>query len=289
MTTTVAVLGTGIMGAAMARNLLKAGLCVHAFNRTPGKALALEAEGARCFGTAAEAVRDADIVLTMFSDGVACREVMQNAGALAALPAAALWLQMGTVGVEAIEGLAQLAAGRSVAFVDCPVLGTKQPAESGELVVLASGDPALAERCRPVFDAVGKKTLWVGSTAGPASRLKLVINTWVVGLVAVLAETLAVADALGVDGLSFLDAIDGGPLGPPYARIKGRAMLDHSYPPAFPLRLALKDARLVLAAVGRTGLKAHITNAVASSFERAVEAGHGDQDMAAVYEAIQPR
>lgn len=274
------------MGGAMARNLLKAGFAVNVFNRTHAKAQSLVSAGARCFTSAADAVRDADIVLTMVSDGNACTELMQGAGVLAALPERAVWLQMATVGVEAIEQLAGLAAQRGTAFVDCPVLGTKQPAESGELVVLASGQPDLRTRCQTVFDAVGKKTVWVGDSAGSASRLKLVVNTWVVGLVALLGETLAVADALGIDATRFLGAIDGGPLGPPYAQLKGRAMLDHAYPPAFPLRLALKDARLVLAALRPSGLEAHVTEAVADCYERALASGLGDQDMAAIYEAM---
>lgn len=286
--TTVALLGTGIMGAAMGRNLLRAGFAVTVYNRTAEKARPLEADGARVASTPVDAVRDADVVVTMLADGFAVEHVMHDGGALEAMRPDALWIQMSTVGPEATDRFASMASDVRVGFVDAPVLGTKQPAEKGELLVLVAADHALEPRCRGVFAAVGKKTSWVGNAPGRASRLKLVINTWVVGLVGLLAETLAVAEALDVLPNRFLEAIDGGPLGPAYAQIKGRAMLDHAYPVSFPLRLALKDARLVLETAGRAGLEARITQAVADAFERALEAGHGDDDMAAIFEGIRP-
>ncbi len=286
MALAIALLGTGIMGAAMGRNWLRAGFGVRAYNRTRQRAEPLEAEGARLAATPVDAVRDADVVVTMLADGDAVEQLMGQEGALASMRTGALWLQMSTVGVDATERLAAAAAERGVSFIDAPVLGTKQPAENGELVVVASADRSLEARSGPVLEAIAKKILWVGDTPGLASRLKLVINTWVVGLVAVLAETLAVAGALGVDPERFLEVIDGGPLGPGYAQLKGRAMIDRSYPASFPLRLALKDARLVLESAGRAGLEAHILKAIAERFERALSAGHGDEDMAAIFEGI---
>lgn len=280
----IAVLGTGIMGGAMAHNLVSAGFEVHAYNRTRSKAEAIE--GAVVADSPAQAVRSCPLVLTMLSDGDAVREVMGGeSGAMKEMEAGAVWIQSSTVGVDWCARLARLADEHGVRFVDAPVLGTRQPAEEGELVVLAGGDDALRDICRPVFEAVGKKTAWVGAV-GAASRLKLVVNNWIVGLLATLAESIALAEKLDVDPVQFLETIAGGPLDAGYAQLKGKAMIARDYPPAFPLPLALKDARLVLEAARGAGLDPRVVRGVIELFDRAEAAGQKDVDMAAIVEAM---
>jgi 3-hydroxyisobutyrate dehydrogenase len=278
----VAVLGTGIMGAPMARNLAAAGHDVRAWNRSPEKAAALASDDVEPAGEIAEAVRGADVVITMLADGGAVEAVAGEA-----LPAmgGAVLAQMSTIGPEATARVAEAAEAAGVPFVDAPVLGTKAPAEQGKLVVLASG--LEDERLGPVFDAVGAKTVWLGE-AGAGSRLKLVLNTWLLALTEGLAEAIALAGALGVDPQTFLDTIDGGPIGAPYANLKGKLMIDGDFPPSFPLELALKDARLALAAGEEQGLRLGALAAVVEQMERAVEAGHGKADMAATIHASRP-
>jgi 3-hydroxyisobutyrate dehydrogenase len=276
---TVAVLGTGIMGAPIARNIAGAGPAVRVWNRTREKAEAVE--GCDPADTPAAAVEGADLVVTMLADGRAVEDVMSG-GALDAMGDDAIWLQMSTVGIAATERLATLAEERGVAFVDCPVLGTKKPAEDAQLVVLASGPEYALERARPVFDAIGQKTLELGE-AGTATRVKLVLNSWVLSVTEATAETIALAEALGVDPERFLEAIAGGPLDSAYARMKGKMMLDEEFTPSFPLVLAAKDARLVLEAAERHDFDAALTQVIARKMERAVELGHGDEDMAATY------
>jgi len=283
---TVAVLGTGIMGAAMARNLLRAGVRVRAWNRSPEKAEPLAQDGAEVADTPAGAADDADFLLTMLSDAGAIEEAVGD-GTLPALAEGGVWLQMSTVGEEGNERLAGLAARHGVAYVDAPVLGTKGPAEQGQLVVLASGSEGVRELCEPVFGAVGGETVWLGE-AGEGSRLKLVLNNWIVGVLGVLAETVAFARATGVDPAKFLETIEGGPLGLPYAQMKGKMMVEEDFPTSFSARLARKDAGLVLEAAGGRELRMEITEAVAARFDEAIEAGHGEHDMAAVYEAARP-
>jgi 3-hydroxyisobutyrate dehydrogenase len=272
----VAVLGTGIMGAPMARNLAAAGHEVTAWNRSAEKAAGIE--GVEAAGSVAEAVRAAEAVITMLADGDAVEAVA--AEALGAMDDAVL-VQMSTIGPEAT---ARVAAQAAVPFVDAPVLGTKAPAEEGKLIVLASGPEDVRERVDPLFDAIGAKTLWLGE-AGAGSRLKLVINTWLLALTEGLAEAIALAEALDVDPQTFLDAIDGGPVGAPYANIKGKLMIERDFPPSFPLELALKDARLALATAEEQGLRLGALAAIAEQMERAVEAGHGKDDMAATIHA----
>lgn len=278
----VAVLGTGIMGAAMARRLLDSGREVTVWNRSRSKAVPLGEEGAQLAESPADAVSSVDLVITMLTDGEAAREVMIESGGLEAMGGSTIWIQCSTVGIDDIEAFAAEAERRQVVFVDAPVLGTKEPAERGELIVLASGPEGVSDRCEDVFEVVARRTLWLGP-AGTGMRLKLVVNNWLVGLVGTLAETVALARALDLDPALFLDAIHGSAVDAPYAQIKGRTMISGKFPPSFPLRLAHKDLELVLAAAGRHGLNLSIATTVVALFERAIDAGHADEDMAAVH------
>ena len=283
----VALLGTGIMGAAMARNLIEAGTEVRAWNRSREKAQPLASDGAAVFEDPVEAASGADFLLTMLSDADVVEGVVGN-GVLPALADGAVWLQMSTVGERGNENLARLAAENDVAYVDAPVLGTKAPAEQGQLVVLASGPEDARRKSEPVFDAVGSKTVWLGE-AGEGSRLKLVVNNWIVGLLGVLAETISFARATGVDPQKFLETIEGGPLGLPYAQMKGAMMVAEDFPTSFSAKLARKDAGLVLDAARDRALDMALASAVAARFDEAIEAGHGEEDMAAIYQAAKPR
>jgi 3-hydroxyisobutyrate dehydrogenase len=131
-----------------------------------------------------------------------------------------------------------------------------------------------------VFDAVGSKVVELGE-AGEGTRLKLVVNHWLVALVEGLAETVGFAEAIGVDPAKFLALIDGAPMGTPYAQLKGKLMIDRDFPAAFSLALARKDAGLVLEAASRSGFDAALARVVAAKMDEAIEAGHGDEDMAA--------
>jgi 3-hydroxyisobutyrate dehydrogenase len=281
--TKVAVLGTGIMGAAMVRNLLSGGMEVRVWNRSREKAEPLEEDGAEVADSPADAARGADFLLTMLADAAVIEEAVAG-DVLPALDEGAVWLQMSTVGEDGSGRLAEIASEHGVPYVDAPVLGTKQPAEQGQLVVLASGPEGAREKSERVFDAVGSKTIWLGE-AGTGSRLKLVINNWIVGLLGVLAETVAFANTIGVDPSRFLETIEGGPLGLPYAQLKGNMMIEEDFPTSFSANLARKDAGLVLGTAEAHDLQMPIARAVAARFDEAIRAGHGEEDMAAVYRA----
>src|SRR5215207_5091979 len=280
----VTVLGTGIMGAPMARNLAAAGHEVRAWNRSRERAEPLAADGVEVADSPAEAVREAEVVVTMVSDGAAVEAVAGDLG----FPAGAVWAQMSTVGIAATERLVARAAEAGVPIVDAPVLGTKAPAEQGQLTVIAAGPPAARERCAPVFDAVGARTVALGDEPGAATRMKLVLNAWLLALIGGLSESVALAESLDLDPAAFLEIIDGGPLGPPYAKMKGTMMIERSYEPSFSLALAAKDARLALEAASAQGLELPALRATLGQLEKAVERGHGDDDMAAAVEASRP-
>jgi 3-hydroxyisobutyrate dehydrogenase len=280
---TVAVLGAGgTMGKGIARNAAAAGLAVHAWNRTADKLDDLVGEdGVEAFGTAREAVADADVVVTMLSDADAALAAMSGPDGGGADAEGAVWVQMGTIGVEGSKRCAALARDRGLVYVDAPVLGTKGPAEEGQLVVLASGPEAPRERLGPLFDAVGKRTIWVGE-AGQGSRLKVVVNAWLCAVVEGTAEMLRLAQALGLEPQLALDAIEGGPLEAPYMRMKGDAMVAGDFTPSFRLALAAKDARLAVAAGKEAGAEIPAIEAIAAQLTAVAEA-HPDEDLAVAF------
>jgi 3-hydroxyisobutyrate dehydrogenase len=280
----IAVLGTGIMGAPVARNLVKAGFAVRVWNRTAEKAQPLAENGATVCNTARSAVDGVDAVITMLRDADAVASVVAGDEPVFA-DHQPVWLQMSTVGIDGNDRLAGIAASYDVSFVDAPVLGTKQPAEQGKLTVLASGPDELLQMSAPVFDAIGQRTLRLGP-AGAGSRLKLVVNSWVLALTTATAEALSLADALGLDPKLFLDTIEGGPLDVAYAHVKGAAMLEQDFPAAFPLDGAAKDARLIVDAGRGHALQLRLAEAVAEQMETATNAGHARADMGAVWYAV---
>ncbi|PRY35149.1 3-hydroxyisobutyrate dehydrogenase [Umezawaea tangerina] len=278
--TRIGFLGTGIMGLPMAANIAAAGLDVRAWNRTRARAEPLGERGVEVVDTAREAVAGADVVVTMLADGPAVDEAV----AAADLANGQVWVQMSTVGVEWSAALARVAEKAGAVYVDAPVLGTRQPAEAGALVVLASGPDDACERVAPVFDAVGSRTVWVGE-AGAGSRLKLAANAWVLSLTNALAESVALTGSLGLDPALFLEAIKGGSMDAPYARVKGTAMIEDRFPPSFPAYLAAKDARLVIEA-GGADVDLAGTRAALAHLDAAVDAGFGEEDLGVLFRAV---
>jgi 3-hydroxyisobutyrate dehydrogenase len=285
--TTIAFLGTGTMGLPMARNLARAGFELRAWNRSPERAQPLEEDGAEVFSDPREAAADSELLVTMLSDTDAVLDSTRPA--LEVLAQDAVWLQMSTIGIEGTDKCARAAGEAGVTFVDAPVLGTREPAEQGELIILGSGPEQARAKVEPLFDALGKKTLWLGD-AGQGTRAKVMINSWIVGVVAVLAETITMAEALGIDPQVFFDAVEGGTLDLAYARIKGREMIEKEFGnPAFRLTLSRKDSDLVLEAAQDAGLEMPVLAAVRERLSRAEADGHGDEDMAATYWATAPK
>ncbi len=280
----VAVLGTGTMGAGMARSLRRAGMDVAIWNRTRSRAEALRAEGITVAASVGDAVTSADVVITMVFDVDAVLEVA--AELVGALGAEATWLQCSTVGPA---GMARIvAAAGSAAIVDAPVLGTKEPAERGTLTVLVSGDSGRIDRVGAVLDAIGAKTVRAGERIGEASALKLAGNAWIATLTAATAQSLALAAALGVEGSLFLDAIRDTPTDSPYAQLKGPAMGAGDYSPSFAVDGLVKDLGLMLDAAESTGFTDVLLGDVRALYQRASAQGHGRDDIASIRTVFGP-
>jgi len=279
----VTVLGAGTMGAGMVRSLRRAGLPVRVWNRDGAKARALTGIGAVACDSPDEAADGADVVLTMLHDADAVMDAIRRAA-----PApGTVWLQTSTVGIDGVERTIAVARELGVEFVDGPVMGTRKPAEEGALVFLASGSESARDRLAPVFDALGRKTLWLGE-AGAGSRLKLACNAWVLMLTAGVAQSIALARALGVDPQDFFAAIDGGHLDSPYARAKGALILSEEFPVSFALSGALKDSGLIRSALRSADLSDRLMAAVAETLAAAADRvpDPADRDMSAIVEGL---
>jgi 3-hydroxyisobutyrate dehydrogenase len=281
----VAVIGTGIMGGGVARTLLREGFEVTVWNRTRAKAEPLAADGARVVDTVAEAVSGAEVVVTVLFDGDAVLDVLREAGQAGRATGAAaapLWVQASTIGTAATAQVVDLARELGVPLVEAMMLGTKKPAETGALVMLAAGAPDLVARAAPVLDAMGAKTVVAGAEVGQGTALKLAANAWIASITAATAQSLALTEALGLDPQLFLDAIAGGQSDSQYAHVKGATMMAGEYPAQFALDGLRKDIDLMREAAGVTSVDTGLLEALAGLYGRASDRGHGGDDIAAV-------
>ena len=281
----VAVIGAGIMGSALTRNLVAAGLNTRVWDRSPSATRPLAAAGAVVAPSARDAVRDAGVVITMLPTADAVGSVIFDGDVAGAFAGGCVWAQMGTIGVDATLRIRdRLAAQRpGVMFVDAPVSGSKGPAEQGQLLILASGPAAAADVVRPVFDVIGRKTVWLGE-AGQGSQVKLVVNAYMSILIEGVAETMELADRLGIGHQQLAEVIEGGPLDAPIADAKLHKMDRQDYAAEFPLEWALKDVDLAIGAAG--GEAPPLLAALSGQWHAAVAAGHGRQDISAARSAL---
>jgi 3-hydroxyisobutyrate dehydrogenase len=281
----VAVIGAGIMGSAMTRNLAAAGFDTRVWDRSPQATGSLADAGARVAASAPDAVRGAGIVITMLPTADAAESVIFGDGTADALADGCVWAQMGTIGVEATLRIGERLAARrpDVMFVDAPVSGSKGPAEQGQLLILASGPAAAADVLRPVFGVLGRKTVWLGP-AGQGSQVKLVVNAYMSILIEGVAETMELADRLGIGHQQLAEVIEGGPLDAPIADAKLHKMDQRDYTAEFPLEWALKDVDLAISAA--PGDTPPLLAALSRQWHAAVAAGHGRQDISAARLAL---
>jgi 3-hydroxyisobutyrate dehydrogenase len=290
MSTSVAILGLGIMGSALARDAARAGLNTTAWDRSAERAAKLASDKLHIAQTVPEAVRDADIVVTMVADADAVMSVMEERGGVGAMKAGAAWVQMSTIGVDGTDRAMRLAATRpDIVFVDAPVSGSKEAAEEGKLMVLASGDRARAgEAVQRFFDAISVKTHWLGE-AGQGTRMKLLFNAWLGILTEGVAEVATLGNALGIAPERFSALASGGPLFPPWAAAKLEKIVEkRTSETEFPLRWAHKDVLLALAAAGGARSRLPILSKIGTIWAEAVR-DFGADDLSAIYLALQQR
>lgn len=279
----VAVLGLGILGAVVARKAAEAALRVTAWDRSPGHLAPLASQHVEAAVTPRDAVRDADVVVTMLYDADAVLAVMVEQGACDAMKPGAVWLQMSTIGVEGTGHAVALAASRpDIAFVDAPVSGSKFAAESRQLVVFASGDRERAgATVQPFLDTIAGSVHWLGE-AGQGTRMGLLFNAWIGILIQNVAEVTALAEALDIAPHRFLELVGDGALVPPWALAKFRRIAENRTGEVeVPLRLAQKNALLALDAAGAQRSRLPVLDLIAGRWAELI-ADFGDADISAL-------
>ncbi|MDB5801214.1 MAG: ghr [Rhodocyclales bacterium] len=279
-------LGLGIMGNAMAANLLRAGFDVTVWNRTAARCAPLVALGAKQAATPREVAANCDITIAILADPAAARETCFGVdGVLAGIGDGRGYIDMSTVDDQTARDIGAAIAQRGGRFLEAPVSGTKKPAEDGTLIILAGGERGLFDDAGPAFEKLAKKSLYLGEL-GQGARMKLVVNMIMGSMLTALGEGLALGLKGDLDGAQILEVIDAGAMSCPMFKGKGPMLLAENYTTSFPLKHMQKDLRLALALSEELGQTLHAASATNELFKRASIAGHGDEDIAAVYRVI---
>ncbi len=282
----VALLGLGIMGMGMARNLIKAGVPLTVYNRSADKAQALAAEGAQVAATPREAAAQADVVISMVADDAASRAVwLGDDGALAGIKRNTLLIESSTLSITWVRELAALAAERGCQFLDAPVAGSRPAAEAGELVFFVGGEASALEQAQPLFDAMGRRAEHLGPM-GSGATMKLVNNLMGGVQLAVLAEGLVLAEQAGLDMEKVVPLLINGAPGSPLVKGKAARIVARDYHTDFALRWMHKDLGYALNAAVEEGVPMPTVAAARELYRFAIAHGHGDDDFAAVAEAL---
>jgi 3-hydroxyisobutyrate dehydrogenase len=282
----VAFLGIGTMGRAMAARALNAGIPTIVWNRNPDATRSLADLGAEVAESAADAARRAAIVVTMLTNADVVLEIAKEQGMLAALAPGAIWAQMSTIGdagMQRVESLVR-AERPDVVLIDAPVSGSKGPAEQGQLTIIASGPETVRTRLDPLFDALGRRTIWVGPV-GTGSKLKLVANTWLALAAEAVNVSVALAQQLDLEIESVIDALGDGPLVSPWQAAKLPRIARGDFSVQFALSLALKDVLLVLEDAGRERFPALAS--LADEWQAVVDLGFGESDLTIVAQQLE--
>ncbi|MFT6656581.1 MAG: 3-hydroxyisobutyrate dehydrogenase/2-hydroxy-3-oxopropionate reductase [Marinomonas primoryensis] len=284
--TTIGFLGLGIMGKAMASNLVKAGFNVTVWNRNPAKCDELVLQGAHLGTSPKDVTKHCDITFAMVSDPDAALALCQGPdGVLAGIGSGRGYVDMSTVDnttSKAISNLITQAGGR---FLEAPVSGTKKPAEDGTLIILAAGNASLYEDTKPAFDVMGKMSPYLGDV-GQGANMKLVVNMMMGGMLSIFSEGMSLGQKAGLNGNQILEIIDAGAIANPMFKGKGAMLLKEDYSTSFPLKHMQKDIRLAVALGDQLEQPLPTAAAANETFKQAIKAGFADEDIVAVYKVI---
>ncbi|MDD5762927.1 MAG: NAD(P)-dependent oxidoreductase [bacterium] len=283
----VGFIGLGIMGEPMCRNVIAKGHDVTVYNRTPAKMAPLVAAGAKASGSLADLVRVSDVTITMVSDPAAVRDVVTaKGGILSALSPGKTYIDMTTVSPETSREIAKLVRGTGADFLEAPVLGSRNPATDGTLVILTGGDAGLSMRMETLLLAMGSRVIHMGDT-GMAAHMKLIINQIMGTILCVFAEGALTGMKAGLPAEKILAVLENSVVACPAIRLKGPDMLgERVFTPNFPLKHAHKDMRLAVETGKAAGIRTPVTQAAYDLFDAARDKGFGDRDISAVLRAL---
>jgi len=284
----VAFCGLGIMGEPMAAHLARAGFELSVYTRTREKAAAFARDsGARAAATPREAAEGASVVITMVPDAPEVEEVLLGEqGAVHGLGEGALVIDMSTIAPTAARAIGERLADDGVDFLEAPVSGSRPKAEDGTLTIMVGGDQSDFERARPLFDAMGERIVYVGPR-GHAQLAKLLTNMMGAVHAVALAESVLAAERVGLNPDAFLDVAAGSAGNSTVLDLKGRPMFERDFTPLFKLEHMLKDVRHCLDEAKALGVELRLGAFVKPLFVKAAEAGHAEEDFAAVIRALE--
>ena len=283
----IGFIGLGIMGSAMATNLLKAGFNVTVWNRSIDKCSPLISLGATAAASPRSLAESTDITIAMMATPAAVQSVRDGVDGIAAgLSAGKGYLDMSTVDADTSIQSALLAHEKGAFFLEAPVAGSRKPAEDATLTIMAAGDRELYDSSLPVLEKMGKKIMFLGKT-GNAARMKLANNLVMAGMLTALIEGIALAAGSGLDTSQLLEVLDSGAVANPMFRMKGpQIVANKDFPTAFPLKHMQKDLRLALRLADEVGQPLFATATINELYKTALAQGLGDQDFAAVSRVI---
>lgn len=283
----IGFVGLGIMGSAMATNLLKAGFNVSVWNRSVDKCAHLVELGATVAASPRAVAESSDVVIAMMATPGAVQSVRDGSeGIVAGLSAGKGYVDMSTVGADTSIESAILTHEKGALFLEAPVAGSRKPAEDATLTIIAAGDRALYDSSLPALEKMGKKIMFLGET-GQAARMKLANNLVMCGMLTALSEGIALAAGSGLDTAQLLEVLDSGAVTNPMFRMKGpQIAANKEYPVAFPLKHMQKDLRLALRLAEEVGQPLFTTATINELYKAALAQGLGDEDFAAVSRVI---
>ncbi|HEY2987347.1 MAG TPA: NAD(P)-dependent oxidoreductase [Candidatus Binatia bacterium] len=283
----IGIIGVGLLGSAVASRLLQGEFDVKAYDTRPERVAALQARGLRPAKSVADAAAEADAVFTILPSLASVETTIAGRGGLIeTAPRSCTVIQMSTISPELTRNLAQAAAGHGLGFLDAPMSGTSAMVERGDCAIFVGGDRARADACRPIFDAIAKKTCYVGD-AGMASLAKLATNLLVGLNTAALAEALVLGAKGGLAPAVLLDALKDSAAASKMVDVRGPLMASRRFDAQMKIDLFLKDFQLMLDEGRRVGAPLPLTTVTQQLAMAAAAAGRGEEDLAAIITTLE--
>ncbi|MCI1889725.1 MAG: NAD(P)-dependent oxidoreductase [Bifidobacterium crudilactis] len=274
------VLGTGIMGGGIATVAASKGFSVTAWNRTVERAQALEGPGLKAESELAAAVSNADVIAIVVFDAASVMDVLERS--YRAAPADAVWIQMSTIGTEGSGKVREFAEAHDLHLIETMMMGSKDQANSSQLILIGGGKQTLFDQAGPFLDAISKKLVHCGPQVGDGTAVKLACNLWLGCITAAACQSVKVLERQNVDPQLFLDVIAGGTSDSPYAHIKGGKAITKDYSPQFEVSALEKDLGLMKAVMDSVGFRNDLLSLVMDLYAQSDGKGHAHDDISAV-------
>jgi 3-hydroxyisobutyrate dehydrogenase len=276
----ITVLGTGIMGGGIATVAASKGFSVTAWNRTVERAQALEGPCLKAESELAAAVSNADVIAIVVFDAASVMDVLERS--YQAAPADAVWIQMSTIGTEGSGKVREFAEAHDLHLIETMMMGSKDQANSSQLILIGGGEQTLFEQATPFLDAISKKLVHCGPRVGDGTAVKLACNLWLGCITAAACQSVKVLERQNVDPQLFLDVIAGGTSDSPYAHIKGGKAITKDYSPQFEISALEKDLGLMKAVMDSVGFRNDLLSLVMDLYAQSDGNGHAHDDISAV-------